>query len=281
MRELSVNNLHAASATPMAVLLAMAAVALIPQRAAAQSAVPEAKVPIYDVVSIKPNKTGSGDVDEDTNIGNFVATNLSLKALVLEAYSLKESQLFGLPKWDDSARFDIQAKIIAPDKKLIESLTQAQRRSMLRPILTNRFHLKFHHESKILPVYELVLVKGGPKFRTTTAAVKANDTRLNGVRPGGFSVHNTSLTATGVPLSDLADFLSGQTRRVVIDKTGLPGKYNLLLEWTPNDAPPSASADALPGLFTALEEQLGLHLKPAKANIQTFVIDHVEMPSEN
>ena len=259
-------------------------VALPGIRAQSSAVTPAAnvKVPSYDVVSIKPNRTGSGNVSIDINDGNFDASNVSLKTMILSAYGLKEAQLFGLPKWGESARFDIKAKIIDPDKKALEGLTREEHESMQQPILTDRFQLKFHHEMKRLPVYDLVIMKGGPKFKQTTPAELTSDVGVNGVRAGGMSIHNRNLTATGIPMSSLIDQLSGQLQRVVIDKTGLTAKYNLQLSWSADDAgPPSTDAPGPPDIFTALEEQLGLKLQPGKEMIDTFVIDHVELPSEN
>lgn len=239
-------------------------------------------MPAYDVVSIKPDKTGSGNVNIWINDGNFTAANVSLKTLILSAWGLKDAQIIGLPKWGDSARFDIKAKIIDPDRKALAAFTPEQFRLMQQPILTDRFQLKFHHERKKLPVYDLVVIKSGPKFRETTAEETASDKGVNGVRAGGTSIHNRQLTATGVTLSSLADSLSGQVQRIVIDYTGLAGKYNLQLSWSADDAgPPSPDSSAPPDIFTALEEQLGLKLQPGKAEIDTFVIDHAELPSEN
>jgi uncharacterized protein (TIGR03435 family) len=259
-------------------------VALTPMKAQSSATTPAAnrKVPAYDVVSIKPNRTGSGNVSINTNDGIFDATNVSLKAMILNAYSLKEAQLFGLPKWGESTRFDIQAKIIDPDKKALEGLTSQQFQSMQQPILTERFQLKFHHEMKTLPVYDLVTIKGGPKFKQTTPAEMTSDVGVNGVRAGGMRVNNRNLTATGIPMSSLVNLLSGQLQRVVVDKTGLAAKYNLQLRWSADDAGPSSSDNPeAPDIFTALEEQLGLKLKPGKEEIDTFVIDQVELPSEN
>jgi uncharacterized protein (TIGR03435 family) len=242
----------------------------------------DVKVPSYDVVSIKPDHTDTGRISIRIDDGNFDALNVSLKTLILGAYNLKEAQLFGLPKWGDSAHFDIKAKIIAPDKKQLEALTPEQFASMQQPILTDRFQLKFHHEKKVLPVYELVTIKGGPKFKEITPAEQKSDAGVNGVRAGGMSVHNRNLVATGVPIARLVDQLSAQLQRVVVDKTGLAGNYNFQLTWSPDDAaPPSPDVAAPPDIFTALEEQLGLKLQPGKEEIDTLVIDHVEYPSEN
>jgi len=237
-------------------------------------------LPTYDIVSIKPNKTGSGNVGVNIDDGNYTASNISLKMLIISAYNLKEAQVFNLPKWDDSARFDIKAKVLNPDKKVLEALTPQQFSAMQQPIL-DRFHLTFHHELKTLPVYELVLIKTGPKFKETTAAETANPDGVNGVRAGGISIHNQNLVATGVPLSRLADSLSYQVKRIVVDKTGLTGNYNLTLTWAPDDGTPQAPDSTLPSIFTALQEQLGLKLEPAKAPIEAFIVDHAEIPSED
>ena len=241
--------------------------------ASPQPAIARPELPAYDVVSIKPNKTGSGNSSVWINKGNFTAENVVLKTMILSAWDLKDPQLLDLPKWGDAARFDIQAKVLEPDKKVIAGLTSEQFRLMQQPILTDRFQLKFHRGKKILPIYDLVVIKGGPKFKEAAAAEIINT---------GTNINNGKLIATGVPLSSLADSLSGQVQRIVVDKTGLPGKYNFQLSWAPDDAgPPSSDSATPPDMFTALQEQLGLKLQPGKAEIETFVIDHAELPSEN
>ena len=228
---------------------------------------PLSKLPNYDIVSIKPDKSGSGHVGVHTRDSTYQAENVSLKALLLNAYNLKEGQLINLPAWGESARFDINAKVLDPDLTVLNNLTQGQRGSMLQAMLADRFQLKGHTDTAILPVYELVVAKGGPRFKESASA----DDKVIG--------HNTELTATGMPLAALADELSSELRRVVIDKTGLAAKYDITLKWSSDDAPTTDTSP--PTLLTALQEQLGLKLVPAKAPVPTFVIDHVEMPSEN
>lgn len=253
--------------------LAVAAPGLRAQGAAATPSA-ETKVPSYDVVSIKPDKTDSGRVSVHVDDGNFDALNVSLKNMILSAYGLKEAQLFGLPKWGESLHFDIKAKIINPDKKQLEAMSFEQFQAMQQPILTDRFQLKFHREMKTLAVYELVTMKGGPKFKEATPA------ELQGHQ--GMSVHNRRAVATAESIAGLVNQLSGQVQRVVIDKTGLTARYNFELTWSPDDAaPPSPDAAAPPDIFTALQEQLGLKLQPGKAEVDTFVVDRAELPSEN
>jgi uncharacterized protein (TIGR03435 family) len=169
---------------------------------------------------------------------------------------------------------------------------------MLRPALADRFKLKVHTETKQLPVYKIVLAKGGSKLKEATAG----DTYANGIkgpdgvgRPGMMRFGPGQLTAQAVPMTSLTNMLSQQLHRTVLDKTGLTGKYDLELNWTPDqgadpmfkgpegspqrgDAAPDSSG---PSIFTALQEQLGLKLQSAKGPVETLVIDHVEMPSEN
>jgi len=273
-------NLRRAAA-PIAVALLLLAAQLNGPALAAQTAT-TVNLPAYDVVSIKPNKTGSGSISISIDDGNYEASNVSLKMLVLNAYQLKDNQLEGLPKWADSDRFDIKAKVVEPDPAVMKSLTGEQNQMMLRPVLTERFGLTFHREKKVLPVYEMVLAKDGPKFKAMLPEEESSGRTTNGVRAGGMSIHNTEMTAVGVPLDSLVRMLSGQLQRIVIDKTGLAGKYDLQLKWTPDDAKPSpdSGADAAPPeIFTALIEQLGLKLQPSKAEVDMFVVDHVELPS--
>jgi uncharacterized protein (TIGR03435 family) len=245
--------------------------------AAPKMTVQDSQVPKYDVVSIKPNKTGSGSHGIDVNDGNFEATNVPIKTLILNAYEVKDSQVIGLPPWASSMNYDIKAKVIDPDKKVFDAMTDDQSRMMLQPVLTDRFQLKFHREKKVLPVYELVVAKGGVKFKDSTVPDDGKTKGANGMGAGSMSVHNTELTSTGVRLSKLTSVLSNQLGRVVVDKTGLTGKYDLELKWLPDNA--AAAPDSpLPTLFTALQEQLGLKLESGKAEIDTFVVDQISMP---
>jgi uncharacterized protein (TIGR03435 family) len=169
---------------------------------------------------------------------------------------------------------------------------------MLQPALAERFKLKVHSETKQLPVYELIVAKGGAKLKEATAG----DTYANGIkgpdgvgRGGMMRSGPGQLTAQAVPMTSLANLLSQQLHRTVLDKTGLTAKYDLELNWTPDqgsdpmfkgpegspqraDAAPDSSG---PSIFTALQEQLGLKLQSANGPVETLVIDHVEMPSEN
>ncbi len=231
---------------------------------------PEAQAPAYDVGSIKPNNSGSGSSGIHSTNDHYTATNISLRRLLEDAYGVKQDLISGVPKALDDSRFDVTAKIVDPDPKVLSHLTREQDQALLRPFLFDRFHLKLHTETRQLPVYELVVEKGGPKFKE--AAKAGNDS------PGTHVQNNRELTAYDIPMTSLANTLYNQVHRTVIDKTGLTGKYDLTLKWSPEDSPDPAN-ETSPPVFTALKDQLGLKLQPAKGPVETLVVDHAEMPS--
>ncbi|MCU1248977.1 MAG: hypothetical protein JWQ49_2006 [Edaphobacter sp.] len=270
----------------------------VPGEAAQPDVTADVKLPAFDVVSVKPNKSDNNMVRIMAKPDGYAASNVSLKMLIQAAYGIREDLVSGAPSWADSARFDIDAKVAGSDVDALKKLSPEQRRLILQPLLADRFKLKIHTETKQLPLYELVVAKGGSKLKEATAG----DTYANGIkgpdgvgRGGLMRVGHGQLTAQAVPMTSLSNMLSQQLHRTVIDKTGLTGKYDLDLTWTPDqgsdpmfrgpegspqrgDAAPDSSG---PSIFTALQEQLGLRLQSAKGPVETLVIDHVEMPSEN
>jgi uncharacterized protein (TIGR03435 family) len=206
-----------------------------------------------------------------------MAQNYSLKMLLQYAYDLNEDSIVGIPSQLDSKRFDIKAKISDPDLDALKKQSPEQERLMILPLLTERFQLKTHMETRTGSIYELVVAKGGPKLKPAT-----DEASRTGV---GMSINwtgnNSKLTANSQPMASLAKALSGQLHRSVIDKTGLTGNYDLTLQWTPDGAPVSTDADSAPSIYTAVQEQLGLKLQPAKAPVEVLVVDHAAMPTEN
>ena len=257
-----------------------------------------AKVPDFAVTSVKPDKSGAMMVRMMFQPDGFSATNVSLKQLILLTWGINDERLSGAPSWIDHANYDIEAKVDGADVPALKGLTIDQRREMVRKLLEDRFALKTHEETKELPVYALVVAKGGPKMHEA----KAGDTYPNGVKgpdgKGGAGMmwfNGKELTAQGVPISNLMRFLSNQTGRTVIDKTGLTGNYDFTLELPARQGPmamqkpsgsdaagaDSAPEDAGPSIFTLVQDQLGLKLESTKAPLSVVFIDHVEQPSEN
>jgi uncharacterized protein (TIGR03435 family) len=243
-----------------------------PSGPAAQSESPAAKPPEYDVASIKLNKSAPEGNRWDINFDNdhFVGTNISLKQLLQLAYQIKEDLISGISGPVSSEHFDIEAKVLGADQNTPVKLSDKQLEEMLIPLLEERFQLKAHVEVKNLALYELIVLKDGPKFKQAAADI----------HDGDLTRSKSSLVAKAVPMTGLASLLADQLQRTVIDKTGLTGRFDFTMNWAP-DIVTDASADAGPSIFTAIQEQLGLKLQPAKGPVETLVVDHAEMPSAN
>jgi uncharacterized protein (TIGR03435 family) len=228
-------------------------------------------------MTIKPNNSGNGNTSIGAPGNRFMAQNYSLKMLLQYAYDLNEDSIVGIPSQIDSKRFDINAKISDPDPVALKKLSPEQNRLMLLPLLTERFQLKTHMETRPASIYELVVAKGGPKLKPAAdeASHKGVGTSIN------WAGNGWKLTANGQPTAALAKSLTDQLHRLVIDKTALTGNYDLTLQWTPDGAPASTDADSAPPIYTAVQEQLGLKLQPAKAPVEVLVVDHAAMPSDN
>ena len=251
--------------------LAVGASSLGAQASSASAGVTTAAAPAYDVVSIKPDKSTSGHVSISINDDIYSATNVSLKQLLASAYTIQEELIFDLPKWANGAAYDIEAKMLDPDRAALEKLTGEQWGALLQPILADRFALKAHTETRTLPIYTLTVLKGGPSFKL---AVPRKG-------PTGITIHNANLTATSVSMDKFASRLSQILHRTVNDQTGLAGNYDLQLTWTSPYAVNSSEEDSEASLITALREQLGLELRSSKGPVNTLVVDHIEPPSPN
>jgi uncharacterized protein (TIGR03435 family) len=261
--------------------------------------------PVFEVASIKPNKYGSSPFRLGLWGERFSATGMTLQGLVREAFAVEDDQIAGEPHWLNSESYEIETKVDQSIADQLHRLSFDQRlveyRRMLQTLLTDRFKLTFHWETKELPVYALVVAKKGPKIEEA----KPGDTYPNGMKDLDGNGHGDImrvgrgvLIGQGVSIAFLVRMLSQQQLgRPVSDRTGLTGKYNFSLQWTPdvNQAPmlkrpdggwqPSGSGVSPefsgPSIFTAIQEQLGLKLEPEKGPVQILVIDHVEKPSEN
>ena len=262
-------------------LLLLSAPPVWAQAAAAQSS-PKASTQSafggFDVVSIKPNKSGSGSSRISARETTFQATNVSLKMLLVNAYGVRDALISGLPKWAEDARWDINAKLIDPPSPEIENrLTREQSteqyRTKVRSILTERFKLTAHKETRTLPIYELVVMPGPSRFSRSTPAEE---------NQSGTHVNNRDMTGTALTLKDFARFLSDQVDRTVVAKTGLDGTYSFKLKWSPDELAEAAKetgvGDRPPNMYTALQEQLGLKLVAGKGPSEVLVVDSAEPP---
>lgn len=241
-----------------------------PQKAIALS---ETLAP-YDVISIRQNNSDaqSGNIDIDDH-GMFRVTNMLLESIVEFGYDVKENQIVGLTGPVSSARFDIEAKVLPPGDGPPHMLPTRNLQAMIILLLQDRFHLQAHLQPKTMPVYDLVVAHGGPKLKLSEDEVKSSNWNINGEST------TKVLSGKACNMTDLAAVLSDEVHRKVIDKTGLPGRADMILKWSDEVAMEQGSNTI--SIFTALEEQLGLKLVPSKGPVDTLVIDHVEMPSVN
>jgi uncharacterized protein (TIGR03435 family) len=282
------------------VLFATLAVAL---QLRAQSTSPAE--PSFEVSSVKRDTSDSNPIRlGGPDVSRFTATNVTAKTLIDFAYDLHDFNLSGGPSWIDSEKFDVDGKVEDLLAEHLRSLPQDQQqgeiRRMLQSLLADRFKLAIHHETKELPIFALVIAKGGSKLR----AVAPSDPQSSAPfpdfpKPGApalapgqlmisvFTGGNASIAGKSVTVPKLAKILEVQFGRHVDDRTGLQGSYDVMLRYTmdaslggfkyvgPED--PSGGTS----IFTAIQEQLGLKLESAKGPVDTIVIDHIEEPTPN
>jgi uncharacterized protein (TIGR03435 family) len=240
--------------------------------------------PRFDVVSIKPLDPLSTNTHiANTPGGPFEAAGITLQSLITQAYDIPAFQLVGSSGWMQTDRYEIRAKNEkpGPSEADLAKMTDEDRRALheqslarLRSLLADRYQLKIHRETKEMPVYVLTVAKGGSKLKTLPA---------NGKPEGNITSRRNSDGQTGIiadklTTASLAWFLSGVVKRTTLDQTQLNGKYDFTLTY----APEVLTGDiAGPSIFTALEDQLGLSLKPGKGPVDVVVIDSARKPSAN
>lgn len=273
-----------------------------------QSSSTSADLPKYDVASIKPYKTDDERVMMRFTPDGVLMHGLPLRELVQQAFGLEADRITGEPDWVRSSRYDIEAKVEPENAPKLKDLKMEQRNAMMLQLLVDRFGLKYHHEKRELPMYALVVAKGGLKMKPTKA--DQDDPGTNAPPPGDpprpgdsgrprmakhmMMMNPGHLESTGASTEMLAHILSRQLGHTVVDKTGLSGEYDFALDYTPENMPmsivpgapeggpkPEVPEQGGPSLFTAVEEQLGLKLEATKALVDVIVIDHIGQPSEN
>jgi uncharacterized protein (TIGR03435 family) len=277
----------------------------------AQGAAP-AESPKFEVASVRPNTSGDNKMMSQTLPGGrYNGINIPPRLLIINSYGLQEQQLVGAPPWISSERFDIVAKAegeLGPPVSRDGGPSQLQ--LMIRALLEDRFKLKVHREPREVPIYSLVLARpdgrlgNGLTISTVNCEALAAARRSGGPppdvpKPGerpqcGARVGFGELTAGGQPLLELVSLLSATVGRSVVDRTGLTGRYDITLRWTPDRVlqrgAGAAAGDPIrvngveidpngPSIFTALQEQLGLKLESERGTVEALVIDHIERPT--
>jgi uncharacterized protein (TIGR03435 family) len=226
--------------------------------------------PDWEVATVKPSASSEKGDRIHLHGRHLTFERDTVEAMLLFGYALHKSQLAEEPDWVKTERWDVDG---LSDIDGEPDLRQLQ--GMQRKLLAERFGLKVHYEQREMPVFALTVAKGGPKL---TPNVSDPNGWMDQESGGGDGWHLERLKNTS--MTDLASRLKIRVDRPVVDQTGLKGRYDFQLKWLTDDNH-SADPDAPPGLFTAIQEQIGLKLEAAKAVVDVLVIDSVERPGAN
>ena len=240
----------------------------------------EAGKPAFEVATIKRNVSlaDGGSIGIQPG-GRFRAVNADLRFMIATMYRavpggarLFPSQIVGLPDWASTEKYDITAKV--SDLFAGQSAREQFRKMppMVQSLLEDRFKLQLHHETRSLPIYALVVARQGalgPQMRRTTIDCLKESDRCD--------IHSAAghYSAVGLTINNFLIFLSGTVERVVVDRTGLQGSFDVDVDWS------SDPGSDKPSIFTAVQEQLGLRLDAERGPVDVVVIDHVERPTED
>jgi bla regulator protein blaR1 len=233
--------------------------------------------PTFAVAVVKPSGQDSDRVIKFSPGGRLTARYATVRLLIKIAYDLNDDELTGGPAWIGLKRFDIDATPDAPDGDLVDPVRNRQR---LQALLADRFQLDLRSEMRMMSTYALVVAKSGPKLKKSQAQ--------DGLTQ--FHANAGEVMLINATLDQFANAVSDWVGQPVLNQTGLNGKYDLRLEWTPDR--PAAMADSAggpvnepansgPTIFTALQQQLGLALQSRKNQALCKIVNRVQLPSEN
>jgi uncharacterized protein (TIGR03435 family) len=232
-----------------------------------------AQAPVFEVASVKPNRSMSPGSSIHLSRGLVQMENVSLKKVMLNAWGIPDDREYMIdgPAWLTTEHFNVEARFPA-------DTPVAQVRQMVQSLLAERFQLALHRETRQLPIFTLTVARNGPKLH----AVESGQGRTSG--------DAGRLEAKAISIQKLADLLARMAGTPVVDATGLKGVYDFVLEWSPDErlrmpgapAEGAGAASGAPSLSTALEEQLGLKLASGKGPVEVLVVDRVErIPTAN
>jgi uncharacterized protein (TIGR03435 family) len=265
--------------------LLVAAALFAATQGSAQSTIAASKLPAFDVASIKPSAADTPLKVDFAPGGRLTISHATLRFLIKIAYDVTDQQIAGGPGWINSRRFDLEGKPLAPYGGDPAKMTPDQivvfhrpARLRLQRLLADRFQLELQQESQPMAIFALVAGKNGSKLKPSSTK---GDPEM--------SFNHGILLAKRMDMPMLARFLSeGQTGRPVIDETGIDGKFDIRLEWTPDPsldplqaASQAPAADAGISVFSALQQQLGLKLEPRTSPADTLVVKRAELPTAN
>ncbi|HEV8413901.1 MAG TPA: TIGR03435 family protein [Bryobacteraceae bacterium] len=243
---------------------------------------PTSAKPEFTVATIKPSRPDAPRGGYGFRGQDVTTTNVTVNWMIKLAYNLHARQIVGGPAWLDSAKYDTVGRPDTPGQP-----SRDQMKLMIQGLLADRFQLKFHIEKRELPVYAMIVPKTGTKITVSAGDPNAFPGIGFGQGPGVLSLVGRNTTLDGVANALQSNILD----KPVVNQTGLTGRYDFLLKFTPDPsqaanfgglAPGNAAdPDAPPDIFSAFQEQLGLKLESTKAFVDVIVIDKIERPSEN
>ncbi len=245
----------------------------------------ETALSAFEVATIKPaDPDGKGRFIRMQSAHTLEVKNYTVNGLIAAAYDLNPRMISGGPKWLESDRYDIVA--LSPGDL---RPNHDEQMAMLRKLLADRFRFGFHREKKEFSIYKLTLAKGGPKFaQSTSPADEASNVTSTLYPAASGGIDHAMMPAHNVTMQEFASVLQRAILdRPVADNTGLLGRYDFNLEWTPDDTqfggqlPAGVPDTNKPGLIAAMEEQLGLRIQPAKGLVDVLVVEKIDRPSAN
>lgn len=229
--------------------------------------------PDLDVVSVRPRD--QNDISSNSRIGmngrRFELVNKTVLMMLEFGYGVDKKQIAGAPNWIETERWDVQG---VPNVSGHPSLKQLQ--SLTQKVLAERFGLRLHRETKEMAVYAVTVAKGGAKIARSVG--DPNGTSDESDRRSGGQV---TMRMTNASMGEFTMHLGFFLDRPAVDRTGLAGRYDFQLNWTADESHAPTDGSAAPGLFTAIQEQIGLKLEPVKAPADVLVVDAVEKPEAN
>ena len=233
----------------------------------------------FDVISVKPHKPGNDAILWRWDSSGFQASNMRLLYLVTSTYTVQPFLVFGLPPWAQSTHWDIEAKVVDPDLKPMDKLTNDEQKALVLSLLQDRFGMVAHPEDKVQPVFLMTVLPGGTKLQKSDPWPA--DKPIPKFGAGSvWHVGDGSLTGERITVKEITEVLSNQVERKILDRTNLGNDYYAIsLKWTPDRrAGADNGADAAPPLVEALKEQLGFKLTADKAPVPTVVVDKIVQP---
>jgi uncharacterized protein (TIGR03435 family) len=241
------------------------------QTQSAAQRLPREADPAWEVVAVRPSDPNSTESGFRVNGRHLALRRQSVAAMLMVAYGIQKKQIANAPDWVNTKEWEVNGELDADGMPDIRQI-----RVLVRKLLVDRFKLVAHTEQREMPVYALTVTKGGAKLEKSTADPNGLPDERDRQSAGESSVEFKN-----VPIGQLVTLLDFRLDRPVVDRTGLAGRYDFALKYTMDETRAPVEGNPAPGVFTALQEQLGLKLEPMKAAADVIVIDKVEQPEAN